>query len=95
MDTSKVTVNINLSGDLVPFSVPQQEEKIYVDARDILKSRLTVLKNKYAGMANINQLLTTLAVEAMVDSLKVDKRYLLLKNEVSDRIDKLQTSLSD
>ena len=95
METKKETVNINLSGDLVPFSVPKSEEIIYVNARSILLDRLAVLKNKYAGLLNMNQLLTTLAVEAMTDSLKVNERYKLLKTEVNERIEQLHSSLLD
>lgn len=94
-EEKKEKVNINLSGDVVPFSVPKSEEIFYVNAREILIDRLAVLKNKYAGLANMNQLLTTLAVEALVDALKVDKRYKMLKTEVNQRVENLQTGLSD
>lgn len=95
MSDEKVKVVYNLAGDKIPFVVPKWEETFYVDARDLLNDRMAVLKNKYASSATTNHLLTALAVEALVDALKVNDRYNKLKSEVDTRIDILRDSLSD
>ncbi len=92
---NKEKVVFNLSGEKIPFLVPKDEEALYVHARDILNDRLAVLKNKYSATANLNQLLTALAVEALVDALKVNDRYGKLKIEVDQRLDLIKDSWAD
>ena len=95
MSAEKEKVIFNLSGEKIPFLVPKEDEAFYVEARDMLTERLAVLKNKYSASANLNQLLTVLAVEALVDALKVDDRYSKLKSEVDQRLDLIKSSLPD
>ena len=95
MNAEKEKVIFNLSGEKIPFLVPKEDEPFYAEARAMLNERLAVLKNKYAASANLNQLLTVLAVEALVDALKVNNRYSRLKNEVDQRLDLIKSSLPD
>lgn len=95
MDATSETVNFNLSGDAVPMTVPSSEERYYVEAREILKSRLAILKNRYSVVANVGQLLTALCAEAMVDSLKAEERYKLLQEELEKRVDIFEQNLAD
>jgi cell division protein ZapA (FtsZ GTPase activity inhibitor) len=95
VESQKEKVVFNLSGEKIPFLVKKEEEPIYITARDMLNDRLSVLKNKYSASANLNQLLTMLAVEALVDALKVNDRYSKLKNEIDSRLDSITSSLND
>lgn len=95
MENDKVKFILDLSGHKVSLNILKEEEAIFVTAREMLNDRLTVLKNKYSATANINQLLTVVAVEALVDALKVDERYTKLKSEVESRLDAINNSLSD
>lgn len=95
MVAEKVKVIFDLSGEKIPFLVPKEDESFYVNAREMLKERLAVLKNKYSASANLNQLLTVLAVDTLVNALKVNDRYGKLKNEVDQRLDLIKDSLSD
>ncbi len=95
MEAQKEKVVFNLSGEKIPFLVFKEDEPMYITARDMLNDRLAVLKNKYSASANINQLLTVLAVEALVDALKVNDRYSKLKNEIDSRLESFNSSLED
>jgi len=91
----KVKVVFNLTGEQIPLLVFKEDEPFYVEAREMLNERLAVLKNKYSASANLNQLLTLLAVDTLVNALKVDDRYTKLKREVDSRLDLIKSTLPD
>ncbi len=95
MATEKVKVVFNLTGEQIPLLVFKEDEPFYVEAREMLNERLAVLKNKYSASANLNQLLTLLAVDTLVNALKVDDRYTKLKREVDSRLDLIKSTLPD
>lgn len=75
--------------------VPEEEEPLFIKAREMLQDRLAVLTNKYALKANIDQLLITIAVETLVNALKVNQNYTKLKTEMNNQIDSINISLLD
>ncbi len=95
MVAEKVKVVFNLTGEQIPLLVFKEDEPFYVEAREMLNERLAVLKNKYSASANLNQLLTLLAVDTLVNALKVDDRYTKLKREVDSRLDLIKSTLPD
>ena len=94
-DIQKHKVVFNIGGAEIPMMVVEEEEHLYVTARQLLQDRLAVLKNKYATKATLNQLMVVLAVETLVDAQKANSNYQRLKNEINNQLDIINTSLSD
>ena len=95
MEPLKERVIVNLNGEQIPFLVPKSDEPYFREAKDILNDRLASLKSDYSAYANSSKLVSVLAVEALVDALKVNERYQRLKSEVQTRLENIQTRFED
>lgn len=92
---NKEKVVIPLNGVQVPFLVSEKDEPYFRQAKDILNDRFATLTSDYAAKASSKELLVVLAVDALVDALKINERYQLLKEEVSVRLNDIQNNFSD
>ncbi|MBK6978139.1 MAG: cell division protein ZapA [Cytophagaceae bacterium] len=90
MESEKTRVLIKLNGEQISFLVPRHEEPYFRDANEILNSRLAALAREHSAFANPAKILSVLAVEALVDALKINENYQSLKNEVQGRLENIQ-----
>jgi cell division protein ZapA (FtsZ GTPase activity inhibitor) len=88
--TGKEKVVVSLDGFQIPFLVNHEDEPYFRDAKEILNDRLAVLKSDYSAHASSENLVAVLAVEALVDALKINERYQKLKDEIQIRLDNIQ-----
>lgn len=95
MDSEKNKVVIKLAGEQIPFIVDSDEEPYFREANEFLNNRLAALTREHSAHANSQKLVSVLAVEAMVDALKINHRYQLLKEEVKGRIEIIQERFDD
>jgi cell division protein ZapA (FtsZ GTPase activity inhibitor) len=89
-ESERVKVVINLNDQRIPFLVDRIEEPYFREAKDILNDRLAALKSDFSAYATSDQLIAVLAIEALVDALKVNERYQKLRQEVEGRLDNIQ-----
>ena len=95
METEKARVVIKINGEKLPFVVPKSDEPYFRDAKDILHDRFAVLTREYSAFASSQHLVSVLAVEALVDAMKINENYQRLKGEVQDRLEMIQTKFED
>lgn len=95
MEPDKAKVVIKLNGKLIPFVVDNSDEPYFREANDMLSDRLATLQSDYSAHADIQMLVSVLAVEALVDGLKVNERYQKLRSEVQGRLDMIQDKFND
>jgi cell division protein ZapA (FtsZ GTPase activity inhibitor) len=95
MEVTKERVVINLNGQQIPFLVEKTDEPYFRDAKEILNDRLAALTSDYAAFATEKQLVTVLAIEALVDALKVNERYQRLRGEVQGRLENIHDRFKD
>lgn len=90
----KVSANLKINGKALPFKVLQEEETLYREAARMINERLAELNANYgANVEHSNDLLGVVAIEALVDALKVNHKYQLLQLEVEKRLDEIETKL--
>ena len=90
MESEKTRVVVKLNGEQISFLVKRHEESFFRDANEILNSRFAALAREHSAFANSAKLISVLAVEAVVDALKINENYQSLKNEVQDRLENIQ-----
>jgi cell division protein ZapA (FtsZ GTPase activity inhibitor) len=95
MEPDKAKVVIKLNGKLIPFVVDNADEPYFREANDMLSDRLATLQSDYSAHADTQMLVSVLAVEALVDGLKVNERYQKLRSEVQGRLDIIQDKFND
>ncbi|WP_341224653.1 cell division protein ZapA [uncultured Arcticibacterium sp.] len=93
MESEKIKANIRINGEPIPFLLSPEEEPYFREAAIKINDRLAVLHNKYGAVANFEDLLSTVAVEAMVDALQAHKNYEKLRNEVNGRLEQIDSRL--
>jgi cell division protein ZapA (FtsZ GTPase activity inhibitor) len=86
---------IELNDKQIPLIVDTLDEPYFREAKDILNDRLAALKSDYSAYASSDELVAVLAVEALVDALKVNERYQQLRLEVSNRLESIQGKFQD
>ena len=86
----KERVIVLLNGEQIPFLVNKSDEPYFRNAKEILNDRFAALTNDFAANATSKELIIVLAVEALVDALKVNERYQLLRGEVDTRLQGIQ-----
>ena len=95
MEPEKERVVVNLNGEQIPFLVLKSDERYFREAKDILNDRLASLTSDYAAHASASKLVSVLAIEALVEALKLNERYQMLKSEVQTRLENIQTRFED
>ncbi len=86
----KERVIVVLNGEQIPFLVNKSDEPYFRNAKEILNDRFAALTNDFAANATSKELIIVLAVEALVDALKVNERYQLLRGEIDTRLQGIQ-----
>jgi cell division protein ZapA (FtsZ GTPase activity inhibitor) len=95
MEPEEATVNLELSGERIRLKVPKSEEVVYQDAKKMLIGRLAELRAEYDAFANVDALISVLALEAAVDALMINERYQRLKIEVNSRLESIQANFEN
>ncbi|MCP9767421.1 cell division protein ZapA [Lacihabitans sp. LS3-19] len=95
MESLKAKVVVNLNGEQLPFVVPKSDEPYFREAKEMLNDRLAVLTREYSAFASSQMLVSVLAVEALVDAMKINENYQRLKGEVQERLELIQTNFED
>mgnify|MGYP006347319057 CR=1 FL=1 len=73
--------------------VNEGDEKYYSEARDIFKAKLAELNTKYGVFGQGKELVTILAIEALVDGLILREYYQKLQLEVDNKLKYIKTSI--
>lgn len=94
MDSEKIRANVKINGDPIPFVLAPSDEPYFREAAKQINDKLAELQNKYGSLASSEMLLSTIAVEAMVDALQVHENYERLKEELSGRLEQIDERLS-
>jgi cell division protein ZapA (FtsZ GTPase activity inhibitor) len=95
MDDKKHKMVFKLSGEQITFLVDKADEPYFSDARSLLNQRMSELSQKYAAFTHTKQLIASLAIEALVDGLKVNDKYQRLKTEVDNRLNTLHNKFEN
>lgn len=92
-DKTKVNANLKINGVAYPFKVNDSEEGYYRDAAQMINERIAELNANYGANVNSNYLLGVVAIEALVDALKINQKYQQLQLEVQKRLDDIENKL--
>ena len=95
MELEKVKSNIKINGENIPFVLVAEDEPFFREAAIKINERLAELQNKYGAVASTEVLVSTTAIEAMVDALKAHQNYQRLRNEIDDRLAKIDGRLGE
>ncbi len=93
MESEKIRANIKINGEALPFLLTPSDEPYFREAAIKINERLAELHNKYGAVANFEHLLSTVAVEAMVDALQADENYNRLRGEIDGRLQQIDARL--
>jgi hypothetical protein len=75
--------------------VLKSDEPYFREAKEILNDRLAVLTREYSAFSSSQKLVSVLAVEALVDAMKINENYQRLKGEVQQRLEIIQSKFED
>lgn len=95
MDNKKQRVVFKINGEQIPFLVDQADLPFFSDAKSLIDQRMGELGRKHAAYSHTNKLLFALAVESLVDGLKVNDKYHRLRTEVELRLEDLHKRFED
>lgn len=93
MESEKIKANIKINGETLPFLLSPSDEPDFRDAAVKINERLAVLHNKYGAVANFEHLVSTVAVEAMVDAIQAHQNYERLRAEINSRLEQIDARL--
>ncbi|MGR3809029.1 cell division protein ZapA [Jiulongibacter sp. NS-SX5] len=93
MEANKVKANLKVNGETIPFIVAKDDEPFFREAAIKINEKLAELQNKYGASASSEVLVTTVAIEAMVDALQAYRNYQRLQEEVNDRVNQINGRL--
>ncbi|KPM49192.1 cell division protein ZapA [Jiulongibacter sediminis] len=93
MEAEKVKANIKVNGENIPLIVAKNDEPFFREAAIKINEKLAELQNKYGASASSEVLITTVAIEAMVDALQAFDNYQRLQHEISDRLQQINGRL--
>lgn len=86
MSENTAKVNLRINGVIVPFEVPSELEPLYRKAERLLEQRTVELNKQFALRMTPLQVATTVAVEAMLDALKLQNEYEAFQKEIAEFI---------
>ena len=95
MESENVKANIKINGEVLPFLLAAEDEPYFREAAIKVNDKLAELKNKYGALASFQKLISTVAVEAMVDALQAHENYTRLKEQIDSRIEQIDSRLGN
>lgn len=93
MEEDKVKMVFKIDDEELVLYVNKSDEPYFSDARSLFKQRLYELSRTYATHTQSKKLPGIVAVEALVDALKINNNYQKLKAEVEKRIENLDRKI--
>lgn len=87
MESEKVKAFINLNGEKYPLKVLAEDEPYFRQAEELINDKLGFLKSNYSAKATSEKLVGLIAIEAMVDALKVNEKYQELREVLKERLE--------
>lgn len=87
MESEKIRAFITINGDKYPLKVLPEDEPYFRLAEEMINDKLGSLKSNYSAKASAEKLVGLIAIEAMVDALKVNEKYLALRDVLKSRLE--------
>ncbi|MCU0324937.1 MAG: cell division protein ZapA [Spirosomaceae bacterium] len=93
-DTDKISFNLTLNGKDYPLTMSRADEGHYRTAASMIDERISQLSSSsFGGRLDQNEIIAFVALEAMVDALRVNGNYHRLQTEVQKYLDEIESKL--
>lgn len=88
----RLNIHLKIAGHDFTFKSTREEETFLRDADRMIRERIEVHRNR--GVSDIQDILTIVALESLVASLKADEQSRLLQSRIYDRLAQLNHALA-
>ena len=87
----RLSITIKIANRDYPFKSPPEEEAFLREAAKLVRERIDLHRDR--GVRDTQDILTLIALESLVASLKVDEQSRQLQNRLYDRITQMNQAV--